>query len=57
MEMECARGRSDLIVLWHAATVCQGVPKLPDHKGWLGGPDIVPHMAAVEALHKVQPAR
>ncbi len=48
---------SDLVVVWQAAIVCQGVPELPNHKGGLSCPDIVPHVAAVEASHIVQPAQ
>lgn len=44
-----------LVVVWQAAIVCQGVPELADHEGGLSCPHVVPHVAAVEAPHKVQP--
>ena len=46
-----------LVVIWQAAIVCQGVPELADHEGGLSCPHVVPHVAAVEAPHKVQPVR
>ena len=45
-----------LVVVWQAAIVCQGIPELANHEGGLSCPHIVPHVAAMEAPHKVQPA-